>query len=468
MKKLITVSFIIMSLIALVTCGGSSSPGTPPSSIPIAIEGLDGKSGVSVNSVFDYTFGSAPDSSTVTEDTFYIYQTLEGDSAKNAAEISAQSDIVYRLSPSAPLSEGTSYTIVVKLSLITDADGVALGDDVYVMFTTNSEESALAISSVVDGNYAVINSAGSTGVDPTTIRVSFTKDVVASDDIALNCDLPNVASSAQPEISTDFSPAAVDITIIGDAYDYQLFDCTLAVGTNIMSEDGLQLSEAGEYVFTNGCGSDDAFFADSFGTSPEDSSFETGSGTVYVKTGTCWTFASFIDLSIEDIPYSISGGELEYQASSVDYDLNLGGQIFQKGFEAESLTVTALMRDFINSRDTDQCWIQITNYDSGEMVKIGMYNDASDTVCILYNNGVVGNVSCANAATFFRLVYDSGSIEGFFGDTLDSMVSLGTTNVTASSSFYAGFVCSSESDTAPFFSSGFDYITFSETATDQY
>lgn len=55
-------------------CSGSSTP-SMPSSPPIAIEGLDGETGVETNATFSYTLGEGITPDLVTEQTFFIVQT---------------------------------------------------------------------------------------------------------------------------------------------------------------------------------------------------------------------------------------------------------------------------------------------------------------------------------------------------------------------------------------------------------
>ncbi len=140
MKKTIMTSLILLSLIVLATCGGSGSSPDTPTDIPIAIEGIDGETGVSVSASFVYTFDTAPDSSTVTSDTFFIYPTNLTQADKVDATISASTDVEYILDPSADLEDDTLYGIVVRLTQITDAAGNPLGTvDVMIIFSTGDE-----------------------------------------------------------------------------------------------------------------------------------------------------------------------------------------------------------------------------------------------------------------------------------------------------------------------------------------
>ena len=138
MKKIISLLFVIMSIVALSTCG-SGSP-TTPTDIPIAIEGLDGETGVSVNATFAYTFSSAPDSSTVTSDTFFIYPALQTQNEKVGSTISENSEVEYILTPTESLEEDTIYVLSISLSQILSAEtGEPLGDDIMIIFSTGDD-----------------------------------------------------------------------------------------------------------------------------------------------------------------------------------------------------------------------------------------------------------------------------------------------------------------------------------------
>ncbi|MBT3181054.1 MAG: hypothetical protein HN337_00940 [Deltaproteobacteria bacterium] len=138
MKSYVAVFSVFLTIFFLTSCGGAS-PNTP-TSVPIAIEGVDGETGVSTAAAFVYTFNTAPDSATVTSDTFFLYPTSLTQESKVDAAISANSYVEYQLTPDELLQEDTLYALIVRLTQITDDVGEPLGtEDIMVVFSTGDD-----------------------------------------------------------------------------------------------------------------------------------------------------------------------------------------------------------------------------------------------------------------------------------------------------------------------------------------
>jgi len=148
-----------MGFFLAVSCSGGASPSTP-SSIPIAIEGIEGATDVAVDSSFIYEFDKAVETSTVTESSFFIVQTPTSGSASvvkadldasvciagarlpASIEVDSESAI---LDPTNDLSAGTGYTICLTGEIIF-ADGSAF-TPVQFSFTTAGANSNLSVTS---------------------------------------------------------------------------------------------------------------------------------------------------------------------------------------------------------------------------------------------------------------------------------------------------------------------------------
>lgn len=192
-KKLLVDSMLVTFGVVCISCSGttSSSPASgpvTPSSVPVAIEFLDGATGVGVSAEFAQTYSHEVDSATVTTDTVFIVQDSQTNLAvplksfdaavcnaasKLPASVALSSDKkTITLTPSSSLGYSTSYSI--GLSGVKYTTGTQT-EDTCVSFTTQEADSSasLFISDISTDAYYDIN------LSTTPLAVTFTGAMTA-------------------------------------------------------------------------------------------------------------------------------------------------------------------------------------------------------------------------------------------------------------------------------------------------
>lgn len=285
MKRVLFFTLLVFIMPVLFYGCGSSSP-TTPTSPPVAIEGLDGQSGIDVGSKFAYTHATDLDCSTASSSSCFIVQSrcnttacASGNSDALTSTVTC-SEAVVDISLSNSLVNESTYCACITSDLL-DANGTPV-TPILAEFTTESQSSAsLSVTSVTDAAGAMIGTTGSKGVFPTSFNVTFsdTTDsglVTAADNITLVCSgtKKNITVAATG-VANKYAVTVTDT----DMYEYALRECVLTVTT------GTGLASNATYTFTNWCAVSDGFAADSqrcWGVSDyAESTFDTWAEVLY-------------------------------------------------------------------------------------------------------------------------------------------------------------------------------------------
>ncbi|MBT3182107.1 MAG: hypothetical protein HN337_06345 [Deltaproteobacteria bacterium] len=421
MKNYTAIIFLMLCLMFLGGCGGAG--GTPPSSIPVALEGVDGESGIAVNSSFLYTFDFEVDTSTVTASTYFIVPTIATDvnlavekseysssvcdvSRALASTVTCDSNTECLLDPTENLNEGTSYTACLT-SEILKATGEAI-TPVAITFVTEAGE--FAIAGVLDGRGVPISTSGTTNVDFNSITIMLT-EVPSGDSpgsVIVQCDEDE---SGEIEYDDAVSGSGIVFTIL-DAYQYQLMNCTLTVSSGVTNLDGEELDADSSYSFTNGCA-----IGDDFG--------------VGASTQSCWDVASDGFWGSWDELLDPSG-ILTFVNDGMAYDSNGLTAADREGVIGKEITINAdeIQIDFhVDS-------IAVTSPDGIDTVLLGIFSDLEaelqsggssgfviglspqemiDQSCMVAYISPSGELSllteiCENIGYYFRLTISASSI----------------------------------------------------------
>ncbi|MBT3182108.1 MAG: hypothetical protein HN337_06350 [Deltaproteobacteria bacterium] len=374
MKNYAAVVFLLISLVFLGGCGGAG--GTPPSSIPVALEGVDGASGVAVNSSFLYTFDFEVDTSTVTTSTYFIVPTIATDvnlavekseysssvcdvSRALASTVTCDSNTECLLDPTENLNEGTSYTACLT-SEILKATGEAI-TPVAITFVTEAGE--FAIAGVLDGRGVPISTSSTTGVDFNSITIMFTEVPSGdADSTDLRCD---EAGSGEIAYDAEISGSRFILTAT-DAYRYQLMNCTLTIASGVTNPDGDSLAGDAAYSFTNGCAVNDDFNVDS-------------QSCWYVAPDTDNSpWATWDELLANVLTFDTSSGAISFSDASTSSDLDI---VLEKTVNVDS-TGFSLELFINNATGVDDA--SISNADDGAGLSMGSYEDGSDGYLEVY------------------------------------------------------------------------------------
>ncbi|MBT3181575.1 MAG: hypothetical protein HN337_03585 [Deltaproteobacteria bacterium] len=276
---------LVMTLLVMFLHGcGGATPNTP-TDIPVSLEGVDGTSGVAVDSSFSYEFDAAIITSTVTTSTYFMVPTaaVSADltaeksefntticNADNAidASVECESSTLCILDPTNDLDGGASYTACLTSGILYEATGDPITPRAFTFVTVGE---TFGVASVLDGAGVPIQLTGSTGVFPDELTINFTDELAeASDDtevwggkIGISCDVPGGSSlSSDPAYSgVGLSSSSILITV-EETYRYQLMDCALSIASTLASVSGETLGSDIEYQFTTGCALNDDFNSD--------------------------------------------------------------------------------------------------------------------------------------------------------------------------------------------------------------
>ncbi len=355
MKRSASILSLACILLVFVGCG-SASP-VPPTSLPVPIEDLEGRSDIEVDANFEYEFVKDVDTETVTETTFFIEETATDASDRCDADhrldssVSCSSATKCQLDPTNDLTEDTAYTICliegstgegmsirsipVKQTGCTSgicyADGTPFeGVSVDFRTITSSPNPAPVIVSLVDANPSDndnnVSATGKSGVYFSSFDVTFSEamndaSVTTVGNITLTCESDR--GTQTPTIAIALNSGSRYTITVTDAYLYQLLPCTLAFTTNITDSDGVALASAATYQFTNGCATDDHYDAD---------------------TSSCWTvvssggqtYSNWTDLKANVYTFDTLNSVLTYNPSVAETDLISKTVTFNDGgFEME-------------------------------------------------------------------------------------------------------------------------------------
>lgn len=313
---------------------GSSSP-TTPSSPPVAIEFLNGQSGIAVTSTFSYTFSRAAAPSTVNTGTTMIIQAPCSDvtcvqgyaSTVPTTPTLSSSNLDLTLTPSSNLAyDATHCACIVGVQ---DASGTTFST-VEAEFTT-AAQSTSGITSVTDAAGKYLGETGSVGVNPSSFAITFSSTFTAN--IALTCGslTPTTAVAVVGNIHT------VTVT---DAWQYANMSCSLAItGTGFTNK---------TYTFTNGCAVNDDFNGDSQACWPVDGIW---------LSGTTMTWANLL-----------SNGLLAFDTSNSYLTVNFTGDA------GESLNLRKTVSSLDNSVFEIEIYFpSVSNFTNGALTQIQVF-----------------------------------------------------------------------------------------------
>lgn len=273
-------TFLFASLLALiassVACTGGSGPNAP-TEIPIPIEGLDGMSGVALNSSFTWSPDAEIDTSTVTTSTFFIVPTLASASSSSSvaksnynttvcnaslaldAAVSCDSTTSCTLNPTDALEQSTVYTICLTADILY-ATGTAITP---MVITFVSESDTFGVTLVLDGAGKPVLASGTTGVDPASFTIYLTNEPGNTEGfLTFWCDPHPATAPSEPSLEVTVLNSSITLSI-EDAYQYQLLDCALTLRAGFPNVSGNTLGSDVSYSFVNDCAASDDFNADS-------------------------------------------------------------------------------------------------------------------------------------------------------------------------------------------------------------
>jgi hypothetical protein len=138
---LFALGFLLVATSCLLPGCGGSTPSVP-SNVPIAIEGIAGRTDVPTNSEFTYTFSKAVIQATVNVDTFFLKEGTTCNDGTLVASAVSSTDFVGTLTPDAALAAATTYTICLT-SGIQYQDGTEF-EGASATFTTVGASSSTA------------------------------------------------------------------------------------------------------------------------------------------------------------------------------------------------------------------------------------------------------------------------------------------------------------------------------------
>lgn len=267
-KLLPLLSFIFAAAIfGFHGCGGSAGP-TVPSSPPISIEGLDGESGIPIDSSFKYTLAEGEDPSTITNDTLFLVR--NSDVTSNiVTPIKAALDPTI-CQPSKAIAaviecfENSYCTLVPENSLACSAQHticVTVANEMY-SFITEACPTALSITSITDAKSTAV-AEGSIGVWPASFDIVF--DAAVDNVTELQNSTTLACGDLAPAVTVAAQSAAYTYrATIADAHRYALDDCTLTLANSFAAAGGtISLQSSVSYNFTNACAVTDIFNLDS-------------------------------------------------------------------------------------------------------------------------------------------------------------------------------------------------------------
>lgn len=393
--------FLIL-LSSLYACSSGSGP-SAPTDIPIPIEGLDGASGVAVNSSFTWEPDAEIDTSTVTMTSFFIVPTLGSASgsisvAKSTfssticsashaldASVSCESSMSCTLNPTSDLAQGTAYTICL-LSDILYASGEAI---TAAAITFVSESDAFGVALVTDEAGKPLLQSGSTGAFPSSYTIFFTDTPGDTNDlINIACDLPSGSTLAQPTHDTTLNNSSITLSI-EDAYKYQLLDCTLMLDASLPSGSGATLGSDVAYSFTNACAVSDDFNAESTAC------WEVMTGGAPVENP---TWSTWPDLLANALTFDTANSTLKYSnGTNSDFAIYKTAHFSPSGFSL-TLNVTPVATP---ERASDLLVVSAGTFDT-EFVTftIGMIHETGQLKCrVEYIRNFGGVAENANYAT---------------------------------------------------------------------
>ncbi len=361
MKKLLCVMILMVSVLAIITisnCGGGSG-GNPPSTIPVALEGLDGASGVAVDASFAYTFDAAVDTATVSTNTFFIVPTLAAASANISAtkseystdtcntdyaldtSVTCDSSTSCILDPTNNLDGGTSYTVCLNDILYADASSWFIrsayaGDPITpVAITFVTESDSFGIAAVIDSLGKPVLPSGSTGIGMDQLTIYFTEDIETGAESDINCSLPEGSGLHQPSVS-GFAPTDSSATlVIEDGYQYQLLNCTLTVGSGFTGASGESLGSDATYSFTAGCAIGDAFRIDS------KDCWEVASDGFWSTWDELIRPPGILSYGVDGLSYDSSGFSAADRTGVIGKEITVSEDGFQIDLHIDSIVVTS-------------------------------------------------------------------------------------------------------------------------------
>lgn len=409
MKKDLFVVFIVVSLLALVGCSSSGGSGSTSE-----LSGIEGASDVPVGNSFKYTFSRAVDITTVKITTFFMVPTPASSASSSAkgsyntsvcvlanaisAAVTCSTDVSCMLMPASDLSYNTGYTACLTTE-ISYADGLPF-EGASFSFTTvaGSGGEAPTVTSVTDANGEVIAASGTAGVFPTSFDIAFSTamddtSVTTAGNVSMSCvygenDVltPTVAVAASESAENTYT------VTVAEAYKYALMTCTLTVSTNVKNSGGTALASAAAYEFTNACAVGDDFNADS----------QTCWPTVYDQSD--WT--TWETLLANALTFNTTNSTLDVSNAAANYTIGVYKEaaVDSSGFEivthfAEGTVLGA--NDYVYAQLND------TTDQSGEYLTVGLYNDGTDTNClIMYDNGSgQGDIRATHKCSSFATPY---------------------------------------------------------------
>jgi len=148
-RKVISMIVIALGSLLIFECGGtSSSTPTTPAELPIAIEALDGETGIKTNSTFTYTFSSAIDTATLTATSFYLAEGTSCD-VDNPIATTISCDaaaLVCTLTPDSELIAGVTYTLCITTAVLYESGEAVFDETQSFTFTTLESDETITVS----------------------------------------------------------------------------------------------------------------------------------------------------------------------------------------------------------------------------------------------------------------------------------------------------------------------------------
>ena len=126
------------------------------------------------------------------------------------------------------------------------------------------------VSSLADGRGSEVDATGTSGVDFSSLVVTFSlamtdSTVTTAGNVTMTCTVPEGSDLEQPTIAIAASETAerAYVVTVQDAYMYQRLPCTFTITTDVTSAEGVATISAETYEFINGGAVDDGFYLDS-------------------------------------------------------------------------------------------------------------------------------------------------------------------------------------------------------------